>query len=405
MNLLQSFKMSMQSITSNKVRSFLTMLGIIIGVAAVMIMVSVVQGQNREMKEYYEAQGTNKIDVYAYQYNGLDITEDLYQYCLSMPDLVLGVTPNGRSWGTVKYLTTNCDNNEELGSPNVYLGSDQFSICNNYTVGKGRDLAYLDIKKVNKVAVIGSKLREYLFQAQDPIGKKITIGGEEFEVVGCYAPVGGDGGGSYSDAYNWLNYMLVIPYTANRYLDNYSISSEFTVKAKNAQARTEAITRITGFLAGAIPSGAGDYQVYSRDTWQEESEQANTMMSLVLGGIAGISLLVGGIGIMNIMLVTVTERTREIGIRKAIGGSRRSIILQFLIEASVLCGAGGLLGVILGYLGTLIAGKLILQTILLPSIPLTIGAVAFSVVLGVGFGLYPAIKASGLQPVDALRAD
>lgn len=108
---------------------------------------------------------------------------------------------------------------------------------------------------------------------------------------------------------------------------------------------------------------------------------------------------------MSIMLVTVTERTREIGIRKAIGGSRRSIIVQFLIEASVLCGVGGLFGVVLGYLGTLIAGKLILQTVLLPSVPMTIGAVAFSVILGVGFGMYPAVKASGLQPVDALRAD
>ena len=129
------------------------------------------------------------------------------------------------------------------------------------------------------------------------------------------------------------------------------------------------------------------------------------MMSLILGGIAGISLLVGGIGIMNIMLVTVTERTREIGIRKAIGGSRRSIIIQFLIEASVLCGVGGLFGVVLGYLGTLVAGKLILKTVLLPSVPMTIGAVAFSVVLGIGFGMYPAVKASGLQPVDALRAE
>jgi putative ABC transport system permease protein len=129
------------------------------------------------------------------------------------------------------------------------------------------------------------------------------------------------------------------------------------------------------------------------------------MMSLVLGGIAGISLLVGGIGIMNIMLVTVRERTREIGIRKAIGGSRRSILIQFLIEAGVICGTGGILGILLGFLGTLVAGKLIFDLILMPSMPLSIGAVAFSVVLGITFGMYPAVKASALQPVEALRAE
>ena len=208
-----------------------------------------------------------------------------------------------------------------------------------------------------------------------------------------------------SSSYDWLNYMAVVPYTTGKYLNNYSMSTQFTVKARNSESTTMAITMISGYLSGLIRQGTGDFNVYTQDTWQQQSEEQNKMMSLVLGGIAGISLLVGGIGIMNIMLVTVTERTREIGIRKAIGGSRRSIITQFLIEASVLCGVGGLIGVILGYLGTLVAGKLLLNTVLLPSVPMTIGAVVFSVVLGVGFGMYPAVKASGLQPVDALRAD
>ena len=183
------------------------------------------------------------------------------------------------------------------------------------------------------------------------------------------------------------------------------MSSEFKVKAKDPATNTKAVTQITGFLKGKISQNTGYFNVYSPDTWQQQEEKQNTMMSLVLGGIAGISLLVGGIGIMNIMLVTVTERTREIGIRKAIGGSRRSIITQFLIEASVLCGVGGFLGVAVGFLGTVIAGKLMLQMLLLPSIPMTLGAVAFSVLMGVGFGMYPAVKASGLQPVEALRAD
>ena len=138
---------------------------------------------------------------------------------------------------------------------------------------------------------------------------------------------------------------------------------------------------------------------------QQENEQTR-MMSLVLGGIAGISLLVGGIGIMNIMLVTVTERTREIGIRRAIGAERSSIVLQFLVEAAMICGIGGILGIALGFLATQLAGKLILDGLsLLPDLRITLGAFGFSVVLGLLFGMYPAIKASGLPPVAALRAE
>ncbi len=398
MSLGQSFRMSLSSILSNKVRSFLTMLGIIIGVAAVMIMVSVVQGQNKATLAYYEAMGTNKITVSAFRYNGQSVTQQLYDYCLSMPELVSGVTPSGTCWGTVKYLTTNCDDNEENGSPQVYLGSDQFSICNNYTLAKGRDLSYLDVERREQVVVLGDALREYLFQAQDPIGKKITISGKSFEVIGVYAAKSPEGSG------NWLDYMAAIPYSLNTMMGQTDMS-EFTVKAKSAAATTAAITRITGFLSGLISQENGWFNVYTENTWQQESQEQNQMMSLVLGGIAGISLLVGGIGIMNIMLVTVTERTREIGIRKAIGGSRRSIVLQFLIESSVLCGVGGILGVALGYVGTLVAGRSLLHTVLLPEMSITIGAVGFSVLLGVGFGMYPAVKASGLQPVDALRAD
>jgi putative ABC transport system permease protein len=177
------------------------------------------------------------------------------------------------------------------------------------------------------------------------------------------------------------------------------------VKAKSSAATTETITRLTGFLSGRINDMNGYFNVWSDNTWMEESDQQNKMMSLVLGGIAGISLLVGGIGIMNIMLVTVRERTKEIGIRKAIGGTRKSILIQFLIEAAVICATGGIFGIILGYLGTLVAGKLILQIVLFPGVPMTIGAFGFSVVLGICFGMYPAIKASGLQPVEALRAE
>ena len=398
MNIRQSFKMAFKSIVNNKVRSFLTMLGIIIGVAAVVILVSIVEGSNQKTKEFYESMGTNKVNVSAYQYNGQDVTQELYDYCLSLDNLVNGVTPNGQYYGNVKYMTKSTEGNQQFGYPVTYLGSDLYSTCNNYTIAEGRDICWLDVKNYNQVVVLGAKLKEILFDYKDPIGEKITIGGQRFEVIGVYEAKG--------TSENWyMDYMSVVPYTMNRLLNKMDVMTEFTVKAKSAEATTEAITRITGFLQGQIDPNAGYFNVWTDNTWMQQSDQQNRMMSLVLGGIAGISLLVGGIGIMNIMLVTVRERTREIGIRKAIGGPRRSIPIQFLIEAAVICAPGALIGILLGYLGTLVAGKLIFDLVLLPSVAMTIGAFLFSVVLGVSFGMYPAVKASGLQPVEALRAD
>jgi len=390
--------MAGKSIAANKVRSFLTMLGIIIGVAAVIILVSLVQGQNKQWKEYYESLGTNRVNVSAYMWNGKDITEDLYEYCLRLDDLVLGVTPNGYYYGNIRYQSKSTDGNREYGTPSIALGSDLYSVCNNYELAMGRDISYLDVQNYNQVVVLGAKLKEYLFDYKNPIGEQISIGGHKFTVIGVYAAKGGT-------INPYIDYTAVVPYTMNRLLNKNNTFGDFTIKAKSSEATTEVITRVTGFLTGLIDPNYGYFYVYSDNSWMEREDEANRMMSLVLGGIAGISLLVGGIGIMNIMLVTVRERTREIGIRKAIGGSRRSILIQFLIEASVICGTGGILGILLGVLGTLVAGKLIFQLVLYPDVALSLGAVAFSVVLGIAFGMYPAVKASALQPVEALRAE
>lgn len=399
MNILQSLRMALKSIFSSKMRSFLTMLGIIIGVTAVIIMVSIVQGSNQKTKEYYESMGTNKISVYAYNWNGKSISQQLYDYCLGLEDLVLGVTPSMTYWprNGLKYNTLSTSDRDR-NNLQLYMGSDQFAICNNFTLEKGRDITYLDVKNYNQVIVLGSRVADYLFQYKNPIGEKVTLDGNTFEVIGVYAAKDPNSDWSMDD-------MAVVPYSMNRLLNKSTEMNEFTVKAKSASTTTEAITMITSFLSGIIDENSGYFNVYSENQWMYESNAQNLMMSLVLGGIAGISLLVGGIGIMNIMLVTVTERTKEIGIRKAIGASRASIITQFLIEAAVICSMGGIIGIALGYLGTLVAGKLIMNMVLLPSPVLTIGAVMFSVILGIAFGMYPAVKASGLQPVDALRAE
>ncbi|MEM5780071.1 MAG: FtsX-like permease family protein, partial [Lawsonibacter sp.] len=238
-----------------------------------------------------------------------------------------------------------------------------------------------------------------------PVGETITLNGQPFLVVGWYESM---------DVQYWpeIDNVIVLPYTFNRSMNNNNSFNSYVVKAKSASATVEAMTRLDAFLGGLFPknemgySDKGDYYVQSNNSYADDMKNQSNMQALVLGAIAGISLLVGGIGIMNIMLVTVTERTREIGIRKAIGAERKSIIAQFLIEAAVICSIGGVIGIGIGYVGTLVAGKLLLgDPMMLPTTFITVGAFVFSVVLGVIFGMYPAVKASGLQPVVALRAD
>ena len=380
MNLKQSFRMAFKSIRSNRVRSLLTMLGIIIGVAAVIIMVSVVRGSNQQLRAYYERLGNNRITVSAQQWGGGDISQALYDYCLSLGPLVLGVTPDATTEGPILYRDKNTEDMEN-GSPTIKLGSAQFSLCNNFQIEKGRDLCQMDVQSGQQVVVLGERAARYLFNYQNPVGKTVLLHGHPFEVVGVYRAKDPDS--EYS-----MDNMAVVPYTLNRLLNRQSTLDAFTVRAASSAATAEVSSRVSGFLKGQIDTERGYFSVYS------ENQDAKA-----------ISLLVGGIGIMNIMLVTVTERTREIGIRKAIGARRKSILAQFLIEASVVCGIGGLLGIALGVAGTLIAGQLILRAVILPDLPMSAGAFLFSVAMGVGFGMYPAAKASKLQPVVALRAD
>ena len=419
MNLWQAFKMAFKSISMKKTRSFLTMLGIIIGVASVVIMVSVVQGQNRQTMEMFEKLGDNKITVQAYGYydTNNETSQKLYDYCLTMSDLVEGITPDVEinetatvQYGakTIRINDWNNGNYDWQTAMHIKLGSDQYGVCNNYTLAGGREMSYLDVEKTNAVCVLGAGAKEALFDFTDPVGEYITINGQPFKVVGYYEAVDLEG-------WNELDNIIVLPYTFNRSMNNnYNIDS-YVVKAKSAQATVEAMTKLDAFLNGLFPMNAdgnrdnGSFYVNSNNSSAEQVQSQSNMQSLVLGAIAGISLLVGGIGIMNIMLVTVTERTREIGIRKAIGAERSSIITQFLIEAAVICGIGGLIGIGIGYVGTMIAGKLMENVfegmILTPDPMIAIGAFLFSVVLGILFGMFPAIKASGLQPVEALRAD
>ncbi|NBI65911.1 ABC transporter permease [Pseudoflavonifractor sp. 60] len=411
MNLVQAFKMAFKSIYVKKTRSFLTMLGIIIGVASVVIMVSVVAGQNKQQMAYMEMQGNNIVQVNASSWTGQDMDAILNEYVAALDkSLVVGISPDIQLWnemivryGGKSYSTNNWETYEDMIQ--VVLGNDSYGICNNYELADGRELSFLDIEKENNVCVLGAGIKEKLFNYTDPLGETITINGLPYLVIGWYQSKSVEG-------WEEVDNVVLLPYTVNRTLNQNQTISRWKVKCATSAATSEVTTRIQGFLDGMFPVDENGMQqggwgnAYSNNTWQESRQEYARMQTLVMGGIACISLIVGGIGIMNIMLVTVTERTREIGIRKAIGAERRSIIAQFLIEAAVICGIGGILGIIIGCMGSLIAGKFLLNGMILwPAQSIVLGAFLFSVVLGVIFGMYPAVKASGLQPVEALRAD
>ncbi len=388
--------MALDSITEKKGRSFLTMLGIIIGVTAVLVLVALVTGYNSDMTAYYEKLGVNKVTVELTWYDtsrARDMAVPLYEYGNGeLSHMVEGVTPDLSVRLPVQY------GGKTVDSATIYLGSDQYAACDNYILESGRDILPYDIENRSMVCVLGSYVADTLFPYSDPVGKTVTIGGFPFLVVGTYYQK--DGGAEDS-----MDHMAAVPYTVNRTLLKSERVDRITVKVNTSKNVDAVMSRLELWLADEMDSAVGEYELTDGNSAMAQSNDEMTSLSVVLGGIASIALLVGGIGIMNIMLVTVTERTREIGIKKSIGAPRREIVGQFLLEAGILSSLGGLVGIALGFALSLILGKAMYGLMVLPGVGISLGAFAFSLVIGVIFGIYPAVKASNLQPVDALRAD
>ena len=385
--------MAFKSILHNKMRSFLTMLGIIIGVCSVITLVSVIQGAQRKTMEAYSKMGTNLISVYYGSWGApqKDITEDFFEKCTQLNDYILGVTSASSRNLTAKYKS------KTLSDSQVYLASDTFDICMNTTLAAGRTIGYSDIKNRVKVCVLGSYTANEFFGLENPIGKQIKLNGIYYTVIGTYQS-------QYDNNQYSRDNMIAVPRTCARSLGMSSSSdNNFTVKCKDKDSTQMAMYYLNDWLKTKLPQNSSSFGVYSDNSWMEQEENALDMFTWVVAGIAGISLLVGGIGIMNIMLVSVAERTREIGIRMSIGARRRDIITQFLIEASVLSACGGVIGILIGALGSAMLSSVIFQEVYLPSPFITLVAFAFSAALGIFFGFYPANKASKMQPVEALR--
>ena len=413
----QSLRMAVRSILGKKGRSFLTMLGIIIGVAAVIFIVSWQKAKSEKDMELIQSWGVNQLSIWMDSWMlGRDITDEMAEFIRENDDIYVGFTPNLYQWGEVKYKS------KQMPNTQVMLVNEQFSNTNDYKLHYGRNLAYLDAKLENRVAVVGAGVKDYLFNYQNPLGQTITVGGESFTVVGVFqAKSNGekiDPNKDFNDftEEDWQRYQMqqldsivILPYTLSKLFGGGYNADSFTVKVTSTSLMDTAKKRMERFLdrkfIGKYEGDWKPYNVYNSSQYVSETQAKADSDMLFAAGLAAVSLLVGGIGIMNIMLVTVTERTREIGIRKAIGAERRSIISQFLIEAVILSGLGGFFGMILGTLATLVVGKMSFKIILFPAAGTIFIAIGVSLIVGILFGLFPAAKASRLQPVDALRGE
>jgi putative ABC transport system permease protein len=384
--ILQSIKMALRSIKGNKLRSVLTMLGIIIGVSSVIVLVSIAQGSTSNVTSQINNLGTNLITINTFG-TDLSLTETKIDK-LGKLNGVKALSPVVSGRVTVK--------KDRTSAQTTLTGTNaSYETVRNTKVSAGRFLTDLDIEYRQKIAVIGATTAQTLFGTQNPVGQYIQLDGNSFKVVGVLASKGSSMGQSGDD-------VVIVPLsTAERLVKTTSINQVY-LQGKDKQDMNLVMAEVQNAMASMYPNKTDSYSVMNQQDLMNTMSSVTNTMTMMLGGIAGISLLVGGIGIMNIMLVSVSERTKEIGIRKAIGAKRRDILLQFLIESIVLSAMGGIIGILFGLgLGKVLSSVLNLSVAFSSSVILF--SFLFSLIVGVVFGVFPANKASKLNPIQALR--
>ena len=390
MSIQQSFFLALKALSTSKMRALLTMLGIIIGVAAVIIIISLGDGMKSMIDSQFEKMGSNLLQVYIIGRNSSRNVEavDMYHLAEKYPNYIKSVSPHV----TVKAVLK--AGSETYTSSVVGVSEDYLSI-RALTLAQGRFLQFIDLSRFQNVCVIGSYVDQEVFH-NNGYGQTLSLNGNAYTVVGILTE-------SADNTSNGDDNTVYIPYTNATRLNGDSKITQYDVSAANKDANTMAKALIEKKLS-TIFEDEDAYMVISMSEMMGVMNTIQGTVMTVLVAIAAISLLVGGIGIMNIMLVSVTERTREIGIRKSLGARSRDIRRQFIIEAATTSAIGGIFGILVGVTLAGIAGKIVGVTAV-PSVTAIVVSVSVSVAVGVIFGYLPAGKAAKLNPIDALRHD
>lgn len=398
----ESFKMAISGMIANKLRTALTLLGIVIGVGAVIAMVSVGFGLQEQVKAKFSGLGSDKLIILSggrtstgariASGQGVRLKMDDIEAIEKKVEGISEITPSVSTSRQVVYKNSNWTTTIQGVTPNIVIMDD-------LDIDNGSMFTSRDLKSKKRVAVIGKTVAENLFASEDPVGKVLRIDRAPYRIIGTYGEKGNSG---FSDADD----RIYIPFdTAQTRMLGITYIRKIDVKVANESNIDEVEENIKTVLRKQHHIKTGEYDdfsIHNMASIMDTALDVTSKITLFLGIVASISLLVGGIGIMNIMLVSVTERTREIGIRKALGATYRDILLQFLIESMTIGTIGGAIGVLLGVGGSYAMGSITNFTPVI-SVPSIIIAVVFSMVIGVFFGIYPARKAALLDPIDALR--
>ena len=399
----ESVRIALTALFANKLRSILTMLGIIIGVAAVIAMVSLGMGVRRSVQSNIASLGSNMLIVMPGSANSGGVRSAAGSSITLKYDDAKAIKTKIKN---IDYVSPTVQKSYQIVNGNQNWNSTVYGVTSEYmsirslTIATGSFITQSDMDKRNRVAVIGTTVATNLFGTSNPVGQNVRVNGSPYKVIGVIESKGQSSMGQDQDD------VVIIPLTTAQerlmgitYVQSVNIQVSDPNKMDQVQSETETLLRQRHHIVG---DKENDFTVRNLTSLLETMTQTTTMITLLLGSIAGISLLVGGIGIMNIMMVSVTERTREIGIRKALGATFKDIMLQFLIESVVIGVIGGLIGIVFGCLGSAAIAKAASFQTVITAAPILV-SFFFSVGIGLFFGIYPARKAARLDPIEALR--